>query len=173
MNSFDWGQFGQNVIGPFLLGHFYLAFALRSLAKKLQTPRRWLAWIPFGNLLLMTHLAQKRRFFPPLLLLSLFLVAVAWFAYLPILPIFLEAFLKTEWIFKLFVLVTAAALICWLVLLAIVWVSIAKRRGFPYYFGLAVVLIPYVSPFFLGMLAWISDARLQAFKAAFQKRKGV
>lgn len=38
--------------------YIYTSFALMTIAKKTNTPNSWLAWIPIGNLFLMTQIAK-------------------------------------------------------------------------------------------------------------------
>ena len=44
------------VIG--LVLYVYMALVLMAIAKRTNTPNGWLAWIPIGNLYLMTQIAQ-------------------------------------------------------------------------------------------------------------------
>ena len=49
----------------------YLALSLQVLAKKTNTPRSWLAWIPIANLFLMLQIAQKPLWWFILLLIPI------------------------------------------------------------------------------------------------------
>jgi len=42
----------------FLIFYVYSALVLMSIAKKTNTPNAWLAWVPIGNLYLMTQIAK-------------------------------------------------------------------------------------------------------------------
>jgi len=56
-----WGFFAAYLAISLIVGlavYIYMAWALMVIAQKTQTPNAWLAWIPIGNLYLMTQIAQ-------------------------------------------------------------------------------------------------------------------
>ncbi|MFA4886929.1 MAG: hypothetical protein WC595_01840 [Candidatus Nanoarchaeia archaeon] len=67
----------------FLILYIYTALALMSIAKKTSTPNAWLAWIPIGNLYLITQIAQV-----PAWTLLIFIFG----AFIPLLPLVVLAY---------------------------------------------------------------------------------
>ncbi|MBT6774184.1 hypothetical protein HOA91_02335 [Candidatus Woesearchaeota archaeon] len=53
--------------------YVYVALALMAVAKRLNDPQPWLAWIPVGNMVLMARLA-KMHWWPVLLLTTILIM---------------------------------------------------------------------------------------------------
>lgn len=68
-----------------LILYIYSAISLSKIARKTNTPKSWLAWIPIANLYLMTKIAQVPLW--GFLLLFLFFIPFAGYLVLTILPI--------------------------------------------------------------------------------------
>lgn len=76
-----------------LAAYVYMAIAMYTTAKKLKTSNAWLAWIPIGNLVLLSKMAQM-HWWPVLLLL------IMW---IPVLNVFVGiafAVFTTWWTWK-------------------------------------------------------------------------
>ena len=63
----------------FIALYVYFALVLSSIAKKTNTPKAWLAWIPIANLVLMLQIARVHWAFIFLFLIPWFnVIAFAW-----------------------------------------------------------------------------------------------
>ena len=112
----------------------YIPLALATIAKKTNTGHGWWAWIPILNIVLTFKIARKP----------------VWWIVLPFITYFV---LYPGSQLSLFVTCTTS-----LVLLAVVWMNIAKARHRFKWLGL-FVLIPIVGlPVVLGYLAWSSSS---------------
>ncbi|MEN7982687.1 MAG: hypothetical protein ABFQ65_04540 [Nanoarchaeota archaeon] len=117
--------------------YVYSALALMAIAKRTNTKRAWLAWIPYANIYLVSKIAKKHWW--PILLLILITI----FSFFPENMILNIIELISTVIFAVFMII-------W-------WWKICQRRGKPGWWAL-IVIIPLVGGIWalilLGILAW-------------------
>ena len=143
-DEIEWEKIGF-CLGFASVFFIYLALALRALAKKYSTPRRWRAWIPFMNWLLFLDIAKKPRWW-------------AWFIVAPLLfLIILEVFapVPMPWAVILAIL-TVGSFIFQQILVALCTIAIAKSQGknFAALYGLFMAFGQPVGAIMFGILAW-------------------
>lgn len=145
-SDIDWEGAGAG-IGFGLVFFFYLAFALRSLAKRHGVGRRWRAWLPFAQWALLIEIAGKHR-------------AWFWFILKPTVLILILAVINTaelpKWVGIVWGIVTGLAFFVWQIMLVLAIAAIAKRQGrrWPILLGLVTAFAQPVGAIILGVLAW-------------------
>jgi hypothetical protein len=145
-SELDWEEAGVG-LGFALAFFIYLAFAMKSLAKRHGVGRRWRAWVPLAQWALLVEIAGKHR--------SWF-----WFIMKPTVLLFLFAVVNAmglpEWIRIVWAIVTALAFFVWQIMLVLAIAAIAKRQGrrYPYWLGLATAFVQPIGAIILGVLAW-------------------
>jgi hypothetical protein len=75
--------FWASMVLALLITYIYWAWTTQVIARKTQTPRGWLAWIPLGNFILWTHIACKPWWWGLLCLVpfvNLVFMALIWMA---------------------------------------------------------------------------------------------
>ncbi|MBI3051387.1 hypothetical protein HYY74_02925 [Candidatus Woesearchaeota archaeon] len=116
------------ILVVFIVLYIYIALALMTIAKKTNTANAWLAWVPIGNIYLMTQIAK---------------VHWAWL-FVPLASFVLQ-FLP---LLGLLGLVALLAWPCWL------WWKICEARNKPAWWGIIIGLIPLVNLVMIGIVAW-------------------
>lgn len=145
-SDIDWEEAGAG-IGFGLVLFFYLAFALRSLAKRHGVGRRWRAWLPFAQWALLIEIAGKHR-------------AWFWFIMKPTVLLLILAIINTvefpKWVGIAWGIVTALAFFVWQVMLVLAIAAIARRqeRRWPYLLGIVTAFVQPIGAIILGVLAW-------------------
>jgi len=171
-----------------IIFHAYLALCLMFLAKKTQTPKRWMAWIPVLNFLLLCRIAKKPdrwivSLLLPIILSSHYLI----FEYYPInaLRVFLISFLTQTlaWevflslpiianlaifydIFRVITLESIPSLIqivtglVFIIMATVLWMVVAKIKQRPAWWGI-LMLIPIVNFVIMGILAFSDKDKLK------------
>ncbi|MBI4434216.1 DUF2330 domain-containing protein [Candidatus Uhrbacteria bacterium] len=130
-----------------LVFYLYLAFALRSLAKRHGVGRRWRAWVPLAQWALLVEIAGKHR--------SWF-----WFIMKPTVLALLLAIINTaelpRWVGVAWGVVTALAFVVWQIMLVLAIAAIARRQGrrMPYLLGIVTAFVQPIGAIILGVLAW-------------------
>ena len=127
---------GLSVVDIFIavIGYLYLAIVLQSIAKKTNTPRSWMAWIPFVNLILLADIAQM--YWWPVLIIPIVYV-------IGIIPV--ENFLLS-------ILSLVLSIVALLYLLTY-WEKLFKRVGMSQWWVLAL-LVPILNLVAIGLAAW-------------------
>ncbi len=146
-----WSDIGWEEVGAgsgFAFVFFlYLAFALRSLAKRHGVGRRWRAWVPLAQWALLVEIAGKHR--------SWF-----WFILKPTVLALLLAIINTaelpRWVGVVGAVVTALAFVVWQIMLVLAIAAIARRQGWrmPYLLGIVTAFAQPIGAIILGVLAW-------------------
>lgn len=115
--------------------YIYMALALMTLAKKLNTHPAWLAWIPIANLYLMSKMAQM-HWWPILLLIAMIIPLLNFLAMIALLVFVIiwqwkifERVNRPGW-WALMILIPFVGAIIYYVLLGIAaWGKPAKKSG--------------------------------------------
>lgn len=124
--------------------YIYASWALFSLAKKLHIKGRWRAWIPIVNWYLVLKMAQKPWWWFPIILLP----------YLMIFGLTSAAPVKEPLVTILAVIAALLFILSYHVMTSMMWVSIVRQFGKPWWHGVAMVLVPFFGLPYLGYLAW-------------------
>ncbi len=153
ISGIDWESVGFG-LGFGLVIHLYLALALLGIAKKLRmTEKRWQPWVPLANLFFIARLAKKpRRWAGTILVLFP----------LPIIILLFQSQIKTavgsESLITVVAIITdVISIAVALILQAILWSHIARRRG---YSGWPGFILPFSFPvnlIIIAILAWSPD----------------
>jgi hypothetical protein len=131
--------------------YFWFAVCLYIIAKKTNTPRPWLAWIPFANIYLMCKVAGKPGWWTAVFCLLLILSIPGAIASV-LLPFMALAGELPAWFMPALAVTIVAGLATW-ALLIIVWMAIAKARNQPSWLGI-LIIIPIANLVILGILAF-------------------
>jgi hypothetical protein len=126
----------------YLLLYIYTSIAYMKIAKKLGTERAWLAWIPVGNLLLLSQMAQM-HWWPILLIIPV----IALFSFMMI--------VASEIIFIAFFVVSIIGIIILYVHWFIWHWKMYERLGRPGWWSL-MYLIPYAGIILYSVLLGIA-----------------
>lgn len=145
-SDINWEEAGAG-IGFGLVFFIYLAFALRSLAKRHGVGRRWRAWLPFAQWALLIEIAGKHR-------------AWFWFIMKPTVLLLVLAVINTaelpKWVGIVWAVVTALSFFVWQIMLVLAIAAIARRqeRRWPYLLGIVTAFVQPIGAIILGVLAW-------------------
>ncbi|MBI4272466.1 DUF2330 domain-containing protein [Candidatus Uhrbacteria bacterium] len=136
--------------------YVYISSALFSLARKLNTRRSWIAWIPVANIYLFVAMAKKRWWWFIWLCVApiIAIVSLAIFEEPPYDFFSDEAIDIVLW-YSLYVLFVSV--VGWFLLIEHVMTSLARQRNRPLWWGPASVILPPLGLIFLGILAWGKD----------------
>ncbi len=121
--------------------YIYTSLALMAIAKRTNTAHSWMAWIPFLNIYLLTQIAG----IPGITTLVFVFLFIAPSFALPLFGAGLGMFIA--------LVLTLASLIGWIYLF---W-KIAEECKRPGWWGIILVLVPFVNLILLGILAWGKD----------------
>ena len=120
--------------------YVYMSWALMALAKRTNTPHKWMAWIPYLNLYLIAKIADK-NWLPVLILIVPFILGL----------------LSQSTIISVISFLFGIA---FLVFYIIWWWNICKIRGKPGWWAL-IMIIPVAGQIWwlimIGLLAWGKD----------------
>lgn len=145
-SDIDWEEAGAG-IGFGLVFFIYLAFALRSLAKRHGVGRRWRAWLPFAQWALLIEIAGKHR-------------AWFWFIMKPTVLLLILAIMNAvslpKWVGVVWGIVTGLSFFVWQIMLVLAIAAIAQRQGrrWPVLLGLITAFVQPIGAIILGVLAW-------------------
>lgn len=137
----------------FIGWYIYMCWALYALARKLQTAKPWLAWIPIANTYLLVVIAGKKWWW----IIMLFALPFAVIASLALLEEPPYNYLSEE---AEGIIIGAGLYLFFVSLLLdfLLWerimTAIAKRRNRPLWWGPASILVPPLGTVLFGMLAW-------------------
>lgn len=140
MSPSDSLLYSQNLLGPMLKVFFlmllvgialyiYSSFALRTISKKTNIPDEWtdLAWVPFGNLYLMTQIARIQW----------------WLMFVPLLFVYLMCLMFINPMIGIIGIILALlSMLIWLGLYVWMWWRICQARNKPGWWSLLIMPIP-------------------------------
>ena len=130
--------------------YVYSAMALMTIARKTDTPKSWLAWIPLANLYLMTCISRISGWWSAALVISA--------AFLPVGPLIfgvvtLAPVVDSIATFLMFTVWMVLPYLAFLQIWVFLWWKIAEARSKPGWHSL-LMLIPAVNLVVLGFFAW-------------------
>jgi hypothetical protein len=88
--GYDYGAQGGSHVGLIILWlavYVFMALVLMGIAKKTNTPKGWLAWIPIANLFLLLMIARRPLWWFILLLIPLVNIIIAIVVWIDILKL--------------------------------------------------------------------------------------
>jgi hypothetical protein len=132
--------------------YVWLALCLHIIAKKTNTPRPWLAWIPIANIYLMCKVAGKPGWWTAIfcLLIILMIPGAIGLVMLPFLA--LGGGEVPTWFLPAMAVMIVAGLVYW-VLFIIIWMAIARARNWPSWMGI-LMFVPLANLVIPGILAF-------------------
>lgn len=118
--------------------YIYWAWATQTIARKTQTEKGWLAWVPIANFILWANIARK-----PI-----------WWSILCMMPFVASFFMWTNIARKpIWWGVLCIIALVGLVFTALMWMAIAQARKKPGWWGILMV-VPVANLIVPGYLAW-------------------
>jgi hypothetical protein len=138
----------------YVLAYFWFAVCLYIIAKKINTPRAWLSWIPFANIYLMCKIAGKPVWWTAVFCVMT-VVAVPVTTVSVMLP-FTGAAQVPAWYIPLSLVALALELWC-VVLTVYIWMAISKARNWPLWLGI-LMIVPVANVVAPGLLAFSDRA---------------